>query len=133
MDAYRAICLAVPPVNTIAPLLYLQEGHRVYTRSGDTFNIPSCFWVFAGTAFPETEPSQPGLSNKSEDFLSRLEGDPFELRLDKDNRADQKASGVEKIYMGGTAIHQCFPDVSKVADRYLMQSISYRRKFHRGK
>lgn len=88
----------------------------IYVRSGNTFHISPCFWVFAGTDRPRAHDGSDGLPDKGSDFESRLTKPPLSLRVSDD---ESNAARVEKIYVGAAALQRCFPDVRRVSQKVL--------------
>jgi hypothetical protein len=110
----------------------LEDG--TYVRSGRTFHIKPCMWVFAGTRHPQTDRSVSydpyrGLVNdgpeKGSDFVSRLTLEVLNLihpgGTDTVNQdiADEEFRATEKVYLGACMLRSEFPDVRRVSEAVL--------------
>ena len=92
----------------------LEDG--IYTRSGNSFHIRPCFWVFAGTRMPSTGDN----SDKGSDFETRLtRRPPFEMTIDPKMASDVKGALLERTYVGAAMILRFFPDVRRVSRKVL--------------
>ena len=95
----------------------LQDG--IYTRSGNSFNIEPCFWVFAGTEAPSDHKSEDAKSEKGSDFESRLTLKKLDMRPDETQPSDIESAQMEKVYVGVSSIRKVFPDVIFVSEKVL--------------
>ena len=77
-----------------------------YTRSGRSFHIRPCAWVFAGTGIGDSAPE-----TKGSDFKSRLTLPP--LRFPAGDFTE--AGDLERVYIGSTFLTRAFPDVTHVS------------------
>lgn len=116
IDEINAMLNGQPVYDTfLAPL---EEG--VYDRAGKTFNMPPCFWIFAGTERP-VKPNDPewNKSNKASDFESRLTMPPLNLEIDVSRSDEVLQARLEKVYLGVTMLMALFPDVQRVSKKVL--------------
>ena len=90
----------------------LEEG--AYVRSGKTFHIDPCVWMFAGTRSPEENSEEDG--QKASDFLSRLTVPPLKFCMREDELTFAR---IEKVYIGVALICRVFPDVRLVSEKVL--------------
>jgi hypothetical protein len=96
----------------------LEEG--IYVRSGKTFHIDPCVWIFAGTRKPvETKKTQLDNSIKASDFESRLSLPPLEFDILEDKNKYLHEFQVEKVYLGVSLLRTFFPDVRNVSEKVL--------------
>jgi hypothetical protein len=111
----------------------LEDG--TYVRSGRTFNIRPCAWVFAGTRDPKNQVSQSlaarGASQadtpeKGSDFVSRLTLPVINLRNRNESQGgsgediqDQEIRATEKVYLGASMLRNEFPDVRLISELVL--------------
>lgn len=94
----------------------LEDG--VYVRSGNTFHIAPCLWVFAGTEkpVPRSEGMSHDKADKGSDFESRLSLPPMVLIA---QNADENELRMEKIYVGVASIRGEWRDVRYVSEKVL--------------
>ena len=94
----------------------LEDG--VYVRSGNTFHIAPCLWIFAGTEapVPREEGKPHDKSDKGSDFESRLTLPPLVL-ISED--ADKNELRMEKVYVGVASLRAEFADVRHVSEKVL--------------
>ncbi len=117
VDELNVLLDGRPPYDAfLAPL---EDGN--YIRSGNTFQISPCFWVFAGTRRPteDDKNNSSGISFKGSDFESRLTAAPFQLGADRRDEDDKRLARLENIYVAGIAIRRFFPDVREVSEQVL--------------
>lgn len=96
----------------------LEEG--IYIRSGKTFHIDPCVWIFAGTRKPlETQEFHLQSSLKASDFESRLSIPPLEFDISKSNNKFLHEFQVENVYLGVSLLRSFFPDVRRVSEKVL--------------
>ena len=110
----------------------LEDG--TYVRSGRTFNIKPCMWVFAGTRHPKFEDAVSVDGNrrlqatpeKGSDFVSRLTLEVLKLtstdgQQGHDSAAikDEEILATEKVYLGACMLRHEFPDVRRVSEHVL--------------
>lgn len=91
----------------------LEDG--IYVRSGNSFYIRPCFWIFAGTKIPSED-----LKEKGTDFEDRLTLPPFDLKPIPDDPRETELSRLEKVYLGVAAIRSTFPDV-RLISKYVLE------------
>ncbi|MTI33225.1 ATP-binding protein [Xanthovirga aplysinae] len=116
IDEINAMLNGQPVYDTfLAPL---EEG--IFDRAGKTFNIPPCFWIFAGTERP-VRPTDPewNKSNKASDFESRLTMPPLNLEIDLSQTQEVLQARLEKVYLGVTLLMATYPDIQRVSKKVL--------------
>ena len=110
----------------------LEDG--TYVRSGRTFKIRPCMWVFAGTRDPkgDTTPATESYRRfeeekpeKGSDFTSRLTLGVLNLmgggleQVHHQAISDDQIRATERVYLGACMLRTEFPDVRRVSERVL--------------
>lgn len=107
----------------------LEDG--TYVRSGRTFNIKPCVWVFAGTRHPKqveklaSASDESTAAEKGSDFVSRLTLGVMNITKSKSQSSggediyDQGIHATERVYLGAAMLRQEFPDVRYVSELVL--------------
>lgn len=89
----------------------LESGR--FVRSGKTYAIRPCVWLFAGTTDP-SEQSTRAKSDKASDFESRLTAGTVNL-----NVPPCPLQRAENVYLGVSLVKATFPDVRQIAEPVL--------------
>ncbi len=90
----------------------MEDG--IYVRSGNSFYIGPCYWIFAGTRLPSGDQEEKGT-----DFESRLTLPPFDLKPKLSEQREAELARLEKVYLGVASLRAAFPDVRLVSDYVL--------------
>jgi hypothetical protein len=89
----------------------IEDG--IYFRSGKTYQMPACAWLFAGTENPADNQDK---SSKGLDFVSRLTIPPIDVKLGAGEEADLNT---EHVYIGASLLKLAFSDVREVSEKVL--------------
>ena len=107
-------------MSTIFFLAPLEDG--IYVRSGNSFYIRPCFWIFAGTKRPSHDQIEKGagFEEKGTDFEDRLTLPPFDLHPIPDDPRETELARLEKVYLGVASLRSAFPDV-RLVSKYVLE------------
>jgi hypothetical protein len=88
-----------------------------YTRTGKTFYIEPCAWIFVGTKLPGAEADSNNHTDKISDFISRLKRVPLNFNFGVG--PEKGLQQTENVYRGVFLLRKTFPDVNSVSERVL--------------
>ena len=93
-------------------------SNGTYVRTGRTYHLDPCIWIFASTDIPQKEKK----SDKGGDLLSRLTRPPMDWRIHTEKQNEPVTNELvtmERIYVGVASIRTAFPDVTRISELVL--------------